>query len=216
MSQLFTNNGVSLLSNYLATDGLIIHLIPDDGDLFPQPAVIGDYFLITLEDSSAQVQEIIKIVDRIGDQLFIDPNGRGFEGTIVRNWDIDTLVDHRATAHFYNRSQVNGAVQDGTITNVILPTATKNADIFVASYPNKLSCKWIVTVLDPITNHISVCEVLACYRGPLLPPMFSVYAKTGDKLKYSIEVDVNGSDLELNVVNSDVVNLNITWLRINN
>jgi hypothetical protein len=214
MSQLYTNNAISLLNNNLSATDLIIHVSYGDGALYPQPVNPDDFFLITLEDEHAQNREIVKIGNRIGDQLFIVE--RGFENTIPRFWPEDTLVDHRVTAYtFTNKDWVPGTVQDPSIHNVIPPADTIIADTFTISFPNKIACKWLITVVDELTYRTSVCEVLGCYRGPLQPPMFTVYAKTGDKLKYAIELNLNGQDLELNVNNLDTTNLTVNWLRIN-
>ena len=226
MAQLFTNNGLSLLSNYLGPTDTDIHVIPGDGHLYPQPISSADYFIVTLEDSTATYREIIKCDGRTGDVLHVAAGGRGFEGTGIQSWSVDTLVDHRATAHFYNRiaaapptppsTSTNIAGQDPLLNTVVNPTLTGSADAFVISYPNQLTCKWIITVLDPLSQRVSVAEVLACYRGTVNPPMYSVYAKTGDKLGYHIEVDTTGANLELNVTNVDTIPLHITWVRINN
>ena len=214
--QLFTNNALSLLNTAIGPTDLIIEVITGDGHLYPQPLLADDYFIITIEDPTSTYREIIRCSGRSGDQLIVDPLGRGYEGTTAQYWAIDSLVDHRATAHFYNQAKVNGESSSATTLNIVSPAATGNADTFTISYPNQLACKWIITVLDPISDRVSVCEVLACYRGAVNPPMFSVYARTGDKLHYLIEVDVSGSALELNVTNEDTVPLQINWIRINN
>jgi hypothetical protein len=219
MAQLFTNNAISLSSNILSPIGLSIHVIPGDGHLFPQPVNATDFFLVTLEDSHNTVREIIKVVDRIGDELIIDPAGRGFEGTTPRMWAVDTLVDHRITAFTFRNvvsaAGIPGAAQDPNVVNIVPATTTKNADIFTISYPNNLACKWLLTVLDQASGRVTVSEIIACYRGPLAPPKFSVYAKTGDALKYTVDVIASGTTLELNVVNTDTVDLTITYVRIN-
>lgn len=215
MTQLFTNNAISLLTSDLAPTDYVIDLIPGDGALFPQPLQGGDWFLVTLEDQVAQTHEIIKCSNRIGDQLIIDPAGRGFENTSIQYWPIDTLVDHRLTAYTLNIEKVNGATQNPAIVNIIPVSGTNTPDIFPVAYPAQLSCKWIITVIDQATFRVSVAEVLACYRGPLQPPMFSVYAKTGDKLKYQISIATSGSNMELNVTNTDTTPLTINWLRLN-
>lgn len=216
MSQLYANNAISLLENNLPINGLSINVIPGDGVLYPQPTQPDDFFLITLEDDHAQNREIVKIIDRINDVLIIAPDGRGFENTIPQNWPINTLVDHRVTAYtFTNKQWVPGTVQDPNIQNVVQPTEIKLVDTYETAFPNKLSCKWLITVLNPITHQISVSEVLGCYRGPSLNPTFTVYAKTGDKLKYSIELIAIGAILQLKVINQEAVDLQVNWLRIN-
>lgn len=224
MSQLFTNNAISLLeSNLLETD-LIFNIIPGDGDLFPQPINPQDFFLITIEDETGQYREIIKIIDRIGDQLIIDPNGRGFEGTLIRNWPINSIVDHRITAYTLNKidhihsnltNQINGYTQDALTNNIVLINQNKLADVFSTQYPFNLACKWIITILDESSFRISVLEILAAYKGLNVDPIFTVYAKTGDKLKFDVNVISVGQDLHLMINNLDTVDLRINILRIN-
>jgi hypothetical protein len=98
--QLFSNNGVSLLNADITAFDLTIVLQPGAGQHFPRPLLPGEFFLVTLEDlASPSIREIIKIIGRTGDILFIDPAGRAFEQTIARAWLAnDTLVDHRVTA----------------------------------------------------------------------------------------------------------------------
>jgi hypothetical protein len=211
--QLFTNNAISLLDIDLPMNVLSFSVIPGDGDLYPQPLHPGDFFLVTIEDQTATYREIIKIIGRSGDTLFIDTHGRGFEGTTIYHWPAGTLVDHRITAYSLNKLGASGSPDYLTVVN---PEQIVNADTFQTTFPLSLSCKWIITVLDPISYRTSVCEVLACYRGPLQPPMFTIYARTGDKLLFDIEVDASGTILELNITNTDVIPLSINWLRLSN
>lgn len=216
MSQLFTNNAISLLENTISPTDLTISVIPGDGNLYPQPIQAGDFFLVTLEDQNNLTREIVKIINRIGDTLYIDPAGRGFENTIPQTWPINTLVDHRITAYELRKiDQVRGAISDPTNQNIVLSGNSKDGDTFNVSYPNNLSCKWIVTVLDESTGRISIAELLAVYRGPTIDPNFTVYAKTGDKLKYSINVITIGSTMKVQVINNDTVDLLINTIRIN-
>lgn len=216
MTQLFTNNAISLLENPISTTDLVINVIPGDGILFPQPTNAGDFFLVTLEDQHAQTREIVKIVARTGDSLFIDPAGRGFEGTPIQAWPADTLVDHRLTAYSLSRiDQLKGSVTDPLTQNVVAANDVKIGDTFTTQYPNNLACKWIVTVLDQSTNRISVCELLAAYKGPTLTPAFTVFARTGDKLKYVVDVQTAGQDMNLIVQNTDTVDLLINCIRLN-
>lgn len=103
----------------------VFKLIPGTGIMFPQPTGDGsDYFLMTLEDINASVQEIVKIVARQGDLLICESSGRGQENTIPRSWistgDNQTLVDVRVTAETLTRlsllPQFNNATFTGTTT----------------------------------------------------------------------------------------------------
>ncbi len=218
MTQLYTNNAISLLENPLTTSSLEIQVIPGDGDLFPQPANPGDFFLVTLEDPhNVGTTEIVKVIQRIGDTLYIDPIfGRAFDDTIARTWSADTLVDHRITAYTLRKiEQVKGSISNPDDPNIVLPGNSLVSDTYEVQFPNQLSCKWIVTVLHEATGRISIAEVLAAYRPAPLSPSYVVYAKTGDNLKYSINVISNASEMRLNVNNTDLVDFRINCIRLN-
>jgi hypothetical protein len=98
-TQLFTNNAVSLLATPINPGDTTLQVMPGYGQLYPAPSA-GQFFLVTLEDQSGTVREIIRVTGRSGDLL----TGlvRGQEGTVPRAWSAslgnDTLVDHRVTA----------------------------------------------------------------------------------------------------------------------
>jgi hypothetical protein len=97
--QLFTNNAVSLLAAPLTPGDTTLQVMAGYGQLYPAPSA-GQFFLVTLEDQSGTVREIVRVLGRSGDTL----TGlvRGQEGTTARAWSAslgnDTLVDHRVTA----------------------------------------------------------------------------------------------------------------------
>lgn len=107
--QLFSNNAVSILASPLSTTQFSFSVIAGHGELYPSPSQPGEYFLITLETVDAPLhREIVKVVARTGDTLIIASDGRGHEGTTVRNWLPDeTLVDHRITADTLKRAFLN-------------------------------------------------------------------------------------------------------------
>lgn len=213
MTQLYTNNAISLLETNLLSSDLVFNVIPGDGDLFPQPLQPGDFFLITLEDELSQFREIIKVVQRIGDQLIIDTNGRGFEGTEIRDWPINSLVDHRLTAYSLQKIEQNNTSGFISSPDIIFANETKMVDTFVTQYPNKLTCKWILTILDETTDKLCTMEILAIYKNS--GPSYTVYAKAGDIINYNVEVLSNNSNLELIITNNELNNLRINAIRIN-
>jgi len=86
LTQLFSNNAVSLLTAPITATSTSLSVIPGTGALYPQPTGDGsDYFLITLEDQSATVREIIKVTARVGDTLYFSLADRGMEGTTARS-----------------------------------------------------------------------------------------------------------------------------------
>jgi hypothetical protein len=107
LTQLFSNNAVSLLTTPFSATDTSLHVINGHGAMYPQPVGDGsDYFLITLEDQTASVREIIAIDRRVGDVLYV--LARGLEGTTPQDWGSgagnDTLVDHRITAETLSRA----------------------------------------------------------------------------------------------------------------
>lgn len=61
LTQLFSNNAVSLLAAPISATATSLTVMAGYGSLYPQPTGNGsDYFLITLEDQHASVREIIK------------------------------------------------------------------------------------------------------------------------------------------------------------
>ena len=153
----------------------------------------------------------MKCIGRTGDVLIIDPAGRGFEGTTIQSWAIDSLVDHRLTAFTLN--SVANSISSSVLT-IIPPATEQTVSYFQTSFPTNLSCKWIITVLDQASGRVSACEVLGCYRGSTNDPSFTVYAKTGDPLKYALAVTTVGTQLQLNVINEETIPLMINWLRL--
>lgn len=105
--QLFSNNAISLLANNISSSSTEIYVLPGTGNTFPQPTNPGEFFLVTLEETAAPFErEIVKIVGRSGDTLFV--GARGQEGTFPRNWEAnDTLVDHRLTAETIRQAFLN-------------------------------------------------------------------------------------------------------------
>lgn len=108
-TQLFTNNAVSLLAAPISASSTSLQVMAGYGQLFPNPGP-GEYFLITLEDQSATVREIIKVTSRTGDTLHFTLADRGQEGTTLHSWSAtlgnDTLVDHRITAETMRRAML--------------------------------------------------------------------------------------------------------------
>jgi hypothetical protein len=98
-TQLFTNNAVALLAQPLNPGDTTLQVMPGYGQLYPAPSA-GQFFLVTLEDQSGTVREIIRVNGRSGDTF--TNCVRGQEGTTARAWSAslgsDTLVDHRVTA----------------------------------------------------------------------------------------------------------------------
>lgn len=123
LTQLFTNNAVSLLTAPISATATSLNLMAGHGADFPQPVGDGsDFFFVTLEDQAATVREIIKVTGRTGDTLTFSLADRGQEGTVPRAWTssagADTLVDHRITAETMRRVMMLPVDTAGGITGV--------------------------------------------------------------------------------------------------
>lgn len=107
LQQLFTNNAVSLLAAPITATSTSLTVMAGYGALYPNPGP-NQYFLVTLENQTATVREIIKVNSRVGDVLSFTLADRGLEGTTAQAWGAsignDTLVDHRVTAETMDRA----------------------------------------------------------------------------------------------------------------
>ena len=64
--QLFTNNAISILDQNLSPTDTVIQLAQNYGPLFPIPQNPGEFFLVTLETTTAPFhREIVKIDHRV-------------------------------------------------------------------------------------------------------------------------------------------------------
>lgn len=204
LKQLFTNNAVSLLASPISASSTTLAVIAGHGDLFPSIVEAGHFFLVTLENETATQREIIKVNGRVGD-VFTGLE-RGWEDTTPQNWPAgggnDTLVDHRVTA-----GTLTGLIHE---TNFGAPTTgssvvvggSVNVNMIDTSGPNK-TCKWIVTI-KCADERISICEVLAVYKAPPASPIYNIYAKVGDNVKFKINVLSTATDMSLSIENTDI------------
>lgn len=97
MSQLFANNAYSALGSSILIGATSLTLASGTGSRFPTPSG-GDYFLLTLADTSGGSEsawEIVKVTARSVDTLTIE---RAQEGTTARAWASGVPVDLRITA----------------------------------------------------------------------------------------------------------------------
>ena len=182
LTQLFSNNAVSLLSAPITATSTSLTVIPGHGALYPQPTGDGsDYFLITLEDQSATVREIIKVTARAGDTLYFSLADRGLEGTTARSWSAsagsDTLVDHRITADTMTRAMQKplGSATPGTVLfnqpfTVDSPSAgtttiqleglfaTGSTSLYVGGMRQKLGVDYLETAPNQLTLQFELTQ----------------------------------------------------------
>lgn len=201
--QLFANNAVALLDSNISPTDLTVNVQPGLGSLFPQPTNPGEWFLVTLEDTSTPlIREIVKIIGVTGDVLTVDPLGRGYEGSTAMSWVAgNTLVDHRVTAETlrcFQSQTIPHEVETGT---AIVVTATETANTLDITGQNK-SCKWLVTI-KTADGRISMSEILAVYRPLPSGPAFTQYARVGDAISYGLNVIGTATEMQLNITNLD-------------
>lgn len=192
LTQLFTNNAVSLLTAPITATDTSMTVMDGRGALYPQPSGIGnDYFLITLEDQGATIREIIKVTNRIGDTLYFTLADRGLEGTTARAWTsaagADTMVDHRVTAETMQRAMtlpqaVSGSSWiNGENTLSTLIPASVQLPISLATYDDlNRTFKFMVTIIQSTTHTARAFEVMLTITGNL-----SMNAETVDATQYA-------------------------------
>lgn len=104
MGLLLTNNARSTLSAAINETEQSIRVRVGHGDRFPTPRKAGDWFPVTLEDQSGNI-EILRATARKGDVLTVV---RGAEGTQARAFAAEDLVELRLTAAAVFQAQSGG------------------------------------------------------------------------------------------------------------
>lgn len=94
MGLLLKNNARSTLSASITAMDTTIRVRVGHGDRFPQPSATGDWFPLTLEDESGNI-EILRATARQGDMITVT---RGAEGTQARAYAAGDAVELRPTA----------------------------------------------------------------------------------------------------------------------
>ncbi len=97
MSLLFTDNARSALLGAITTQAVTIFCAALDAELFPQPVLASDSFMLTLENMAASPpqREIVRVTSRVGNQMTVL---RAQEGTRALAWPTGTVLSHRLTA----------------------------------------------------------------------------------------------------------------------
>lgn len=148
VKRLFTNNAVSLLQAGISASATTLNVIPGHGAMFPSPGA-NEIFVVTLENQSASLREIVHVTARNNDTFTIV---RGQEGTTPLNWPAssgnDTLVDHRVTAGtlYYLKDELQqaqvafadltGAARDNASLNSELDNLSDQIDTLAAQIAN--------------------------------------------------------------------------------
>jgi hypothetical protein len=196
MTQLFTNNAISLLDRPMSINDTVLFVKPEAADKYPNPQN-GDYFLVTLEDvTNPMVNEIVRIEQRIDNQLII--SHRGYESTEIGMWSADsTLVDHRVTAGTLRNLQTQQAqLPHSTINNV---AASQTAPIDSVEMNQMSGTKWIVNISMGAYSNVS--EVLGVNSAS--GPKCIKYGSVGDKLNVDMNVSSSSNQLILSISNNE-------------
>lgn len=211
--QLFTNNAIALLASSLSPTDLTFSVQTGLGDLFPQPTQPGEWFVVTLESINAPLsREIIKVIGRSGDVLTIDPiDGRGFDDTTAQSWGAnDTLVDHRLTAWTLKSSLQDSQFGLPTAGQVIHTGQTQIVNSMDITGFNR-TCKWLVTVQTG-DDRICMFEILGVFRPTGCTHM--MYAKTGDRVFFDVNVAASASNMSLIISNTDTQSFIVDAMRL--
>lgn len=108
MGLLLKNNARSMLSAAISATDSTIRVRVGHGERFPLPKKAGDWFPLTLEDQSGNI-EILRAIGRAGDVITVQ---RGAEGTRARAYAAGDAVELRATAAVFQGG--SGGGDDGT------------------------------------------------------------------------------------------------------
>lgn len=218
LTQLFTNNAVSLLVAPISATATSLTVMPGHGVQFPQPTGDGsDFFFITLEDQGATVREIIKVTGRTGDTLTFALSDRGQDGTVPLAWTsavgADTLVDHRITAETLRRLQqlpvqtpsgsswING---QNTLSTSIDPGWQLPISSATYSGTNR-SFKFMVTVTHSASHLTRAFEIMLTISGNLNANAEVVHANQYSAVGPKIEGDLHA------LLNTGTKTLSLEW-----
>jgi hypothetical protein len=122
--RLFTNNAIGQLASGITDVATSMTLSSSQGALFPAISGAPDHFMVTLVDSSNNI-EIVKVTARSSDVLTIV---RGQEGTSGTAYLAGDRVELRNTAGQLENSMLPGLVQNSAL-------AAGTVDVLTASFP---------------------------------------------------------------------------------
>jgi len=92
---IFENNSNGTLATSIDNVTTSISLVAGQGANFPSVTAPNEIFFITLHNYAAQLVEICRVTDRVGDALTVL---RGQDGTTGLNWAVaDTAIQSRVT-----------------------------------------------------------------------------------------------------------------------
>ena len=111
MGLLLTNNARSTLSAAISATDNTIRVRVGHGERFPLPEKAGDWFPLTLEDQSGNI-EILRAIWRAGDVITVQ---RGAENTQARSYASGDAVELRATAAVFMSGGSGSGGEETTI-----------------------------------------------------------------------------------------------------
>lgn len=100
-----------------------------------------------------------------------------------------------------SQSSNNGVVTTSTTLTVDTVALTIN------------TIKWLVELIDITNNKIKSYEIMAINKFNI-DTSYTIYGIIGDKISHSIDVTINGSNINLNITNNELVDLNYKILRL--
>lgn len=210
MSQLFTNNAIARITSNISPIAMSIFVDPARANLYPDPQLIDDYFLITLDNiNNPDIYEIVKISHRTGNQLHVA--ARGYENTLIQTWLIDdTLCDHRVTA-----GTLDTFLPVTKLRHIIVP---QNSSLIIDQFnisSENISFKWSITLLDDVNNKAQSFEIHAIKKmsGTISHNKFAI---VGDSMNVGCSVNLVGSTVSLTIQNNENSDVTINAIRIQN
>ena len=93
----------------------------------------------------------------------------------------------------------NGVILNGN-TNIIDATLERTV-------------KWIVEIVDNTNEKVNSYEILAT-NSFNNDTFFNKYSMVGDKIKHIVEVNLNGSSMEINITNNELIDLTYKIARL--
>lgn len=92
---LFANNASSVLAADILSTTTVIEVAAGTGDRFPDPVPYGEIFTLTLKNPDTQEVEIVHVLSRVGDSMYV---ARGQEGTVAKSFPAGSPAAHTLTA----------------------------------------------------------------------------------------------------------------------
>jgi len=166
LTQLYVNNAATYIKEAISGSDTTIFIIEADSDKFPTPVVNSEFFLATLENVQTKEWEIVRVNNRVGNQLSVT---RGQEGSAIKAFPLGSKLQVRVTKEtlerLYNQSSAisNFVHNQQTLSNMWLVNHNlgriPNVSIEVGSWAGGVFTKEAsaeATIIHNDTNSFSI------------------------------------------------------------